>query len=61
MVGQSNAMQQVYRLIEQVADSSANVLIRGESGTGKDLVAHAIHYNSPRAEKPFIKVNAPPA
>jgi len=57
MVGQSNAMQQVYRLIEQVADSNATVLIRGESGTGKDLVAHAIHYNSPRAEKPFIKVN----
>jgi Nif-specific regulatory protein len=57
MVGHSNAMQQVYRLIEQVADSNATVLIRGESGTGKDLVAHAIHYNSPRAEKPFIKVN----
>ncbi|MGD0078643.1 MAG: sigma 54-interacting transcriptional regulator [Sedimentisphaerales bacterium] len=57
MVGQSNAMQQVYQLIEQVADSTATVLIRGESGTGKDLVAHAIHYNSPRADKPFIKVN----
>ncbi|HUW18923.1 MAG TPA: sigma 54-interacting transcriptional regulator [Sedimentisphaerales bacterium] len=57
MVGNSSAMQQVYRLIEQVADSSATVLIRGESGTGKDLVAHAIHYNSPRADKPFVKVN----
>ncbi|MCJ7728645.1 MAG: nif-specific transcriptional activator NifA [Sedimentisphaerales bacterium] len=57
MVGSSNAMQGVYRLIEQVADSNATVLIRGESGTGKDLVAHAIHYNSPRADKPFIKVN----
>ncbi len=57
MVGSSNAMQGVYRLIEQVADSNATVLIRGESGTGKDLVAHAIHYNSPRAGKPFIKVN----
>jgi Nif-specific regulatory protein len=57
MVGSSNAMQQMYRLIEQVADSNATVLIRGESGTGKDLVAHAVHYNSPRAEKPFIKVN----
>jgi Nif-specific regulatory protein len=57
MVGQSNAMQQVYQLIEQVADSTATVLIRGESGTGKDLVAHAIHYNSPRCDKPFIKVN----
>jgi Nif-specific regulatory protein len=57
MVGTSNAMQEVYRLIEQVADSNATVLIRGESGTGKDLVAHAIHYNSPRAGKPFVKVN----
>jgi len=57
MVGSSNAIQQVYRLIEQVADSNATVLIRGESGTGKDLVAHAIHYSSPRTDKPFIKVN----
>lgn len=57
MVGSSNAMQDVYMLIEQVADSNATVLIRGESGTGKDLVAHAIHYNSPRASKPFVKVN----
>lgn len=57
MVGSSNAMRAVYRLIEQVADSNATVLIRGESGTGKDLVAHAIHYNSPRADKPFVKVN----
>jgi len=57
MVGTSNAMKEVYRLIEQVADSHATVLIRGESGTGKDLVAHALHYNSLRADKPFIKVN----
>jgi Nif-specific regulatory protein len=57
MVGTSNAMKEVYRLIEQVADSNATVLIRGESGTGKDLVAHAIHYNSTRASKPFVKVN----
>jgi len=57
MVGTSNAMQEVYRLVEQVADSNATVLIRGESGTGKDLVAHAIHYNSLRVEKPFVKVN----
>jgi Nif-specific regulatory protein len=57
MVGTSNAMQEVYRLIEQVADSNATVLIRGESGTGKDLVAHAVHYNSLRSDKPFIKVN----
>jgi len=57
IIGKSNAMQQVYRLVEQVAESNATVLIRGESGTGKDLVAHAIHYNSLRAAKPFIKVN----
>ena len=57
MVGTSNAMQEVYRLVEQVADSTATVLIRGESGTGKDLVAHAVHYHSLRADKPFIKVN----
>ena len=57
MVGNSNAMQEVYCLIEQVADSKATVLIRGESGTGKELVAHAVHYNSYRASKPFIKVN----
>ena len=57
IIGKSNAMQQVYRLVEQVAESNATVLVRGESGTGKDLVAHAIHYNSLRASKPFIKVN----
>ncbi len=57
MVGTSNAMQEVYRLVEQVAESTATVLIRGESGTGKELVAHAVHYNSLRSEKPFIKVN----
>jgi len=57
MVGTSGAMQEVYRLIEQVANSNATVLIRGESCTGKDLVAHAIHYNSYRSAKPFIKVN----
>jgi Nif-specific regulatory protein len=57
MIGTSNAMKEVYGLIEQVANSNATVLIRGESGTGKDLVAHAIHYNSMRSEKPFIKIN----
>ncbi|TKJ38815.1 MAG: sigma-54-dependent Fis family transcriptional regulator [Planctomycetes bacterium B3_Pla] len=57
MVGSSNAMKAVYRLIEQVSASNATVLIRGESGTGKDLVAHAIHYNSLGADKPFVKVN----
>jgi Nif-specific regulatory protein len=50
-------MQVVYDLIAQVSRSDTTVLIRGESGTGKELVAHAIHYNSHRAEKPFVKVN----
>ena len=57
MIGTSNAMREIYSLIEQVANSKATVLIRGESGTGKDLVAHAVHYNSLRSEKPFVKIN----
>jgi Nif-specific regulatory protein len=57
MIGNSQAMQEVFDLIAQVSKSEATVMIRGESGTGKELVAHAIHYNSLRAEKPFIKVN----
>lgn len=57
IIGNSNAMQQVYDLIAQVAKSDTTVLIRGESGVGKELVAHAIHYNSIRASKPFVKVN----
>jgi Nif-specific regulatory protein len=50
-------MQAVYDLIAQVSKSNTTVLIRGESGTGKELVANAIHYNSLRVSKPFIKVN----
>ena len=57
IVGKSRAMQEVYRLIEQVAPSRATVLIQGESGTGKELVAQAIHRRSPRASRPFVVVN----
>jgi len=57
IIGNSNAMHDVYRQIHQVAGSDTTVLIRGESGTGKELVAHAIHYSSPRAKEPLIKVN----
>jgi Nif-specific regulatory protein len=57
IVGTSHAILQVYQLINQVAPSRARVLITGESGVGKELVAEAIHINSPRADKPFIKVN----
>lgn len=57
IVGNSKAMQAVYDMIAQVTRSDTTVLIRGESGTGKELVAQAIHFNSLRAAKPFIKVN----
>jgi len=57
IAGRSNKMREVFLMIEQVSSSDATVLIRGESGTGKELVANAIHYNGPRAEGPFIKIN----
>ena len=57
LVGRSPAMQRVFDLIGKVADTDLTVLIRGPSGTGKELVANAIHYNSQRRTKPFIKVN----
>jgi Nif-specific regulatory protein len=57
LIGTSSRMRQVFEMIERVAKSSATILIRGESGTGKELVANAIHYNSQRSQKPFIKVN----
>ncbi|NOZ60154.1 MAG: sigma-54-dependent Fis family transcriptional regulator [Calditrichaeota bacterium] len=57
MVGQSAAMQEIYRMIDAVADSTANVVLTGESGTGKELVARAIHRKSGRRDKPFIAVN----
>jgi len=57
MIGNSSAMHEVYENVVQVAGSNASVLIRGESGTGKELVASAIHFNSARASKPFIKIN----
>jgi Nif-specific regulatory protein len=57
IIGNSNAMRDVYKQIHQVAASDTTVLVRGESGTGKELAAHAIHYSSPRANGPFIKVN----
>jgi DNA-binding NtrC family response regulator len=57
MVGNSSAMQQVYTLIEKVARTDANVLILGENGTGKELVARAIHKQSKRADAAFVKVD----
>jgi two-component system, NtrC family, nitrogen regulation response regulator NtrX len=58
LVGSSAAMQQVRRLIEQVAPTEARVLITGESGTGKELAAAALHELSPRAAGPFVRVNS---
>jgi DNA-binding NtrC family response regulator len=57
IVGTSEAMERVYRLIEKVSAISSNVLIFGETGTGKELVARAIHYNSERSDRPFVAVN----
>ncbi|AEJ61111.1 transcriptional regulator, NifA, Fis Family [Spirochaeta thermophila DSM 6578] len=57
IIGTSKAMQDVFDMIARVSRSEATVLIRGESGTGKELIAQAIHYNSLRADKPFIRVN----
>jgi len=57
MVGESPAMQKVFRFISKVARAEASVLLTGESGTGKELVARAIHRSSPRAERPFVAVN----
>jgi len=56
-IGISPHMQSIVRLIDQIRESSVDVLITGESGTGKELVAKAIHYNSLRAHKPFIALN----
>jgi len=57
IIGNSNAMKLVYEQITQVAKSNATVLLRGESGTGKEMIANAIHYNSLRSKKAFIKIN----
>jgi DNA-binding NtrC family response regulator len=57
IIGQSKKMKDLFELIESVAASDANILIQGENGTGKELIANAIHYNSHRAKGPFIKIN----
>ncbi len=57
IIGNSGEMRQVYDQVSQVARSNATVLLRGESGTGKEMIANALHYNSLRSKKPFIKVN----
>ena len=57
IIGESGPMQEALSLVRRVAPSDATVLIRGESGTGKELIAKAIHYASPRAAGPLVKVN----
>ena len=57
IVGESPALREVLARVEQVAQTAATVLLRGETGTGKEMVARAIHINSPRESRPFIKVN----
>lgn len=57
VVGKSVAMQRVYALVKKVVDSDATVLVQGETGTGKEVLARTVHREGPRAEKPFITIN----
>src|ERR1700726_3790474 len=57
IIGTSRRMQQVYNLINKVADTDSTVLIQGESGTGKELVARGLHFNSNRQHHPFVAIN----
>ena len=57
IIGTSEPLREVFRVVKKVADTNVSVLIEGESGTGKELIARAIHFNSSRAGKPFLAVN----
>ena len=57
IIGRSGPMQEIFATIDRVAPSRATVLLAGESGVGKDLIARAIHYHSPRRDRPFVKIN----
>jgi len=59
ILGDSPAIKSVYELVDKALDTNITVIISGETGTGKELVAKAIHYNSKRAQKPFVAVNVP--
>jgi transcriptional regulator with GAF, ATPase, and Fis domain len=57
IIGACDAMKEIYRTVEKVAPTTVNVLVIGQTGTGKELIAHEIHRRSPRAEKPFVTIN----
>jgi DNA-binding NtrC family response regulator len=57
IIGSAPAMQQVFRMVERVADTESTVLLRGENGTGKELIAKALHFNSRRGAAPFVPIN----
>jgi DNA-binding NtrC family response regulator len=57
IIGKSEEMQKIFRLVDKVADTESTVLIYGESGTGKELIARAIHYGSSRSDGPFVSIN----
>jgi transcriptional regulator with PAS, ATPase and Fis domain len=57
MIGKSQSMQSIYSMIDRVKDSSSFILIQGENGTGKELIARALHYNSHRQKGPFVAIN----
>ena len=57
IIGTSDEMMRVFKMVEKVADSEATIMIQGESGTGKELIAREIHYSSRRANGPFVSIN----
>ncbi len=57
IIGRSPSMQEIFATIDRVAPTRATVLLCGESGVGKDLIARAVHYHSPRRDRPFVKIN----
>jgi DNA-binding NtrC family response regulator len=57
IIGRSEGIQNVLTMVERVADSDSTVLVTGDSGTGKELIARAVHYNSPRADQAFVAIN----
>lgn len=57
IIGESEAMEKIFSIIEKLSETEANILILGENGTGKDLIARSIHLNSPRCQNPFINID----